>query len=119
MIIIIIYNNYRGCNRLNIILYLEYDYEEKEEVSIATKLVKQEKREECEKIILCCTDFVGAEIALVPVVVIDMDGPVWFLPFSVSLPVINVLLQPVPPLQRPATRATCRNVCAITFVTNW
>ena len=119
IILMIISINYHDIIAMQRISYLEYDYQEKEEVGIATKLVKQEKREEREKIILCCADFVGAEFALVLVVVVDMDGSVRLLPLFARLPVFNVLLQPVPPLQRPAPRATCRSVCAITFVTNW
>lgn len=59
---------------------LEYDNEEKEEVGIATKLVKQEKKDEREHIVLCGADFVGAELLSVLLGVVDIDGPVWLHP---------------------------------------
>ena len=37
---------------------LEYDNEEKEEVGIATKLVKQEEKDEGEHIVLCGANFI-------------------------------------------------------------
>ena len=59
---------------------LEYDNEKKEEVGIATKLVKQEKKDEREHIVLSGADFVGAELFPVPLRVVDIDGPVWLHP---------------------------------------
>ena len=45
--------------------------------------------------------------------VVDMDGPVWLFSLSAALPVINGLLQPVPPTQRIAPRATSRPTSTI------
>ena len=101
---------------------LEYNNEEKEEVGIATKLVKQEKRQEGEYIIFCCTDFVGAEFLPVLHRVVDMDGPVWHHPLSISfsarLPVHDDFLQSLPPSQHPSPWATSWTTCAVAFVSD-
>ena len=100
---------------------LEYDNEEKEEVGIATKLVKQEEKNEGEHIVLCGADFIGAEFAfigaecllLVLLRVVDVNGPVGLHPLSAQLPVHNHLLYPLPPSQHPSPRATCQNIGAV------
>ena len=101
---------------------LEYDNEEKEEVGIATKLVKQKEKDEGEHIVLCGADFIGAEFAafigaefLLPVLlrVVDVNGPVGHHPHSTLFPVRNNLLYPLPPSQYPSPWVTCQNIGTI------
>ena len=78
---------------------LEYDNKEKEEVGIATKLVEQEKREECDHIVLCCADLVGAKLPPIRLGVVDEDGPIFYRLFSARFPVYDNFLQSFPPSQ--------------------
>lgn len=96
---------------------LEYDNEEKEEVGIATKLVKQEEREEGDHIVLCGADLVGAELLPIPLGVIDEDSPIFYRLFSVRFPVHDIFLQSLPPSQYSSPRAATRTIgTTIVFV---